>query len=121
MTHPLVLLSQPIGVFTIAVLSIFGSAETVRADAVAVSITLTDGVIAPQNLTIPSGQAIALTVRNAGKSSAEFESKQLHIEQVIAPGGTATIQLRALPAGSYKFVDEFHEDLATGQGEIIAE
>lgn len=121
MTQPLTHLTQPIGAFAIAVLSIIGSVETAGADVAPASITMTDGVIAPQKLTIPSGQAFALTVKNAGKTPAEFESKRLHIEQVVAPGDTATIQLPALPAGSYKFVDEFHEDLATGHGEIVAE
>ena len=83
-------------------------------------ITLTDGVISPQTVEVPAGTATTLTVANAGKAPAEFESKRLHIEQIIAPGTSATIHLPALPAGRYVFVEEFHETLATGRGEIVA-
>lgn len=98
----------------------FGAGGTVLADAPALAITMTDGVISPQRLELPAGQPATLTVTNAGKSAAEFESKPLHIEQVIAPGGSATFKLQALPKGSYKFVDEFHENLPSGRGEIVA-
>lgn len=85
-----------------------------------ITITLTDGVIAPQKVEVPAGKATVLKVVNAGKSAAEFESKRLRIEQIIAPGKTVEIKLRALPKGSYPFVEEFHENLETGRGEIIA-
>jgi len=83
-------------------------------------ITLTDGVVSPQLVEVPAGQAVTLTVVNAGTKPAEFESKRLKIEKIVAPGMTVTIELRALPAGEYPFVEEFHEDLETGRGTIVA-
>ena len=96
------------------------TATDAAASATAPVVTMTDGVISPQTVEVPAGKAVTLTVTNAGKSPAEFESKRLHIEQVVAPGTSVEIALRALPAGSYAFVDEFHENLATGRGEIVA-
>lgn len=83
-------------------------------------VTFKDGVISPQVVEVPAGQAVRLIVKNEGKGPAEFESKRLHIEQVIAAGTSAEIELRALPEGRYPFVEEFHENLATGRGEIVA-
>lgn len=89
------------------------------ADASEVAISLTDGVIAPQTVEIPAETEVTLKVTNTGATPAEFESKQLHIETIIAPGQSADITLRALPAGSYGFVEEFHENLDTARGTIV--
>ena len=95
-------------------------APTAFADTQGPTVTLTDGVIVPQNIEIEAGQAVNLTVKNAGKAPAEFESKRLHIEKVLPPGTSTVIRLRPLPAGRYAFVEEFHENLATARGEIVA-
>lgn len=68
-----------------------------------------------------AGEAITLSVTNKGKTPAEFESKRLRAETVIAPGATVTIKLRALPKGSYAFFDEFYPDNAKSRGEIVAQ
>jgi len=85
-----------------------------------VSVTLADGVVTPKVLEVPADTAVTLLVTNTGKTSAEFESKRLHVESIVAPGQTAAIELRPLPAGNYAFVEEFHEDLETARGEIVA-
>lgn len=84
-----------------------------------IAISLVDGVITPQSIEVPANTEVTLKVTNAGATPAELESKQLHIETIIAPGQTAEVNLRALPAGSYGFVEEFHEDLDTARGKII--
>ncbi|MPQ93267.1 cupredoxin domain-containing protein [Thioclava sp. JE_KL1] len=89
------------------------------ADEAVPTITLTDGVIAPQMIDLAADTAVTLTVSNTGKTAAEFESKRLRIEKIIAPGQTETIDLPALPAGNYPFVEEFHEDLDTAKGTIV--
>ncbi|WGT51865.1 cupredoxin domain-containing protein [Thioclava nitratireducens] len=89
------------------------------ADETIPTITLTDGVVSPQQIYLPADTAVTLTVSNTGKTAAEFESKRLRIEKIIAPGQTETIELRALPAGSYPFVEEFHEDQDTAKGTIV--
>jgi hypothetical protein len=84
------------------------------------TITFTDGVVDPQIVDVPAGTAFTLIVKNTGTTPGEFESKSLHIEQIIAPGDLATFQINGLPEGVYKFVEEFHEDQPTGRGVINA-
>ena len=95
------------------------SAPAVAADA-EFTITFTDGVVDPQVVDVPADIAFTLIVKNTGTTPGEFESKPLHIEQVIAPGDLATFQINGLPEGVYKFVEEFHEDQPTGRGVINA-
>lgn len=96
-------------------------ASSAGAEETDLTVTLADGVITPQVVKVPADQEFTLVVANTGKSAAEFESKQLHIEKVVAPGTTVTVNVQALPAGSYKFVEEYHEDEASARGVIEAE
>ncbi|WP_293938045.1 cupredoxin domain-containing protein [Iodobacter sp.] len=88
-------------------------------DAVILKLTSTDGVLEPLTLEAPAGKAITLVIINAGKSAMEFESKPLKIEKVVAAGKTKEIKIQALAAGSYKFVDEFHETQPSAQGTLL--
>lgn len=87
-------------------------------DAALFKLVANDGVFTPAVIEVPAGKRLQLEVTNAGKTAMEFESKELKQEKVIPPGGKATLTIRALKAGEYKFVDEFHEK--TGQGKLIA-
>ena len=87
-------------------------------DAALFKLVANDGVFTPAVIEVPAGKRLQLEVTNAGKTPMEFESKELKQEKVIPPGGKATLTIRALKAGEYKFVDEFHEK--TGQGKLIA-
>jgi len=80
---------------------------------------MTDGVVSPQQVEIPANQSVSLTLVNAGNTPAEFESKRLKIEQIVAPGTSVEIALQPLPPGTYPFVEEFHEALDTGRGTIV--
>ena len=83
-------------------------------------IELVDGKITPQRVEVPADKAFNLEIHNGGKQAAEFESKPLKKEKVIAPGKTTTLKFKPLKAGEYKFVEEFHEKEASGQGVIVA-
>jgi plastocyanin len=87
-------------------------------DATLFKLVANDGVFTPAVIEVPAGKRVQLEVTNAGKTPVEFESKELKQEKVIPPGGKATLTIRALKAGEYKFVDEFHEK--SGQGKLIA-
>jgi hypothetical protein len=101
-------------------LALFTAPLAVRADTAPLVITFNDGVITPQRVEVPKGKAVTVTVRNIGKTGAEFESKRLHVEKPVGPGAEIKVELRSLPAGEYEFVDEFHENLATAHGVIVA-
>ena len=88
-------------------------------DSAPLVIEMTDGVVAPQRLELTAGATVTILVRNTGTTAAEFESKRLRKEIVVAPGAETQFSLRGLPAGEYKFVDEFHEDMDSAQGVIV--
>ena len=103
---------------TLAATAMTGSAIAASGDAF--SVSMKDGVVTPQRIEVPANTTVKLVVTNEGTATAEFESKRLHIEKVLAPGGSATLTLRNLAPGSYEFVDEFTEDRETAHGVIIA-
>jgi hypothetical protein len=88
-------------------------------NAVMLTLTSTDGKLEPSILEAPAGKAIQIKVVNAGKSAMEFESKPLKIEKLVPPGKSLDIKIKALAAGSYKFVDELHEEQASAQGVLV--
>ena len=69
-------------------------------------IEMNDGKLTPMRLEVPAGKPFKLEVTNAGASPAEFESKSLHKEKVIAPKATTTISVKKLSAGDYDYFDE---------------
>jgi len=84
-----------------------------------VTIAIKDHKFDPAEIKVPADKAVKLTVNNLDATAEEFESHPLRVEKVIAGKGTATIRLKPLAKGSYKFVGEYHED--TAKGTIIAE
>jgi hypothetical protein len=97
------------------------SSGAVRADELQTfRIEIKDGVISPKQTTVPANKDFKLEVVNTGSVPAEFESKQLRQEKVLAPGKSVTVTIRGIDAGEYRFVDEFHEDDEAGQGVIVA-
>jgi hypothetical protein len=79
-------------------------------DAAKYRIEFNDGVFEPRRLEVPANKKLVIEVVNKGQGPAEFESKQLGKEKVIAPGGSTTLSIRALDPGEYDFFDDFHPD-----------
>ncbi len=94
-------------------------ATGVRADeAVVVKVSLKDHRFVPAEPAAPANKPITIELTNEDSTPAEFESKPLRVEKVVAGGGKITIQVRALPPGRYRFFDDYHE--ATTDGFLIA-
>ena len=72
----------------------------------------------PNELTVPAGQKITLTVKNLNTTPAEFESSDLNREKVVTGGNSITVFIGPLRPGSYEFFDDFSAD--TPHGHIIA-
>ena len=83
------------------------------------TLTLKDHKFEPEQLKVPAGQRLRLTVINNDKTPEEFESKPLKIEKVVPGNGRITLFIGPLKPGSYKFVGEYHED--STKGVLIAE
>jgi hypothetical protein len=76
------------------------------------------GAVEPASLTLPANTPVKLRVINAGAAAVEFESFDLHRERVVQPGQTITVNLPALPRGTYSFVDDFSHGAV--KGEIVS-
>lgn len=73
-------------------------------------ITFKDGVISPSRLEVPAKTRLRLELINEGQKPAEFESKALRKEKVLAPGTSSVMVIRTLDAGEYTFFDDFSPD-----------
>ena len=92
-----------------------GFAPAVFADEPAkISITLKDHKFSPAEPTAPAGKPIVIEVVNQDGTPAEFESKALRVEKVVAGGGKITVQVRPLKPGRYRFFDDYHESTTEG-------
>lgn len=73
-------------------------------------IEFNDGKVTPQRLEVPAKRRFRLDLHNVGKEPAEFESKELRKEKVLAPGASSILVIRTLDPGEYEFFDDFHLD-----------
>jgi hypothetical protein len=73
-------------------------------------IEFKDGAVTPRRLEVPANRRFVLELRNAGETPAEFESRELRKEKVLAPGTTSALVIRTLDPGEYDFFDDFHPD-----------
>lgn len=79
-----------------------------------IALTINNHKFEPRTITVKAGVKIALSITNAGKDRAEFESAELNRERVIAPGATIIVYVGPLEPGTYPFFDDF-DQANTGQ------
>jgi len=79
-----------------------------------VRLTIKDHLFQPSQPRAPANQPLTIIVRNLDSTAAEFESKTLRVEKVVAPGGEITMLIRPLNPGRYHFFDDFHQDTTDG-------
>jgi plastocyanin len=91
-----------------------GAPLAVADNSVKVSVTLKDHKFAPAEPTAPAGEPITIEVSNLDSTPSEFESKTLRVEKLVPAGGKASVQVRPLKAGRYRFYDDYHEDTTEG-------
>ena len=83
---------------------------TARAEDPSFRIEFKDGVVTPKRIEVPAKTRILLELVNTGSTPAEFESKELRKEKVLAPGASSSLVIRSLDPGEYEFFDDFHLD-----------
>jgi len=71
-------------------------------------IEFKDGVVNPRRLEVPARRRFRIELHNAGQTPAEFESRELRKEKVLAPGTSSILVIRTLDPGKYEFFDDFH-------------
>jgi len=95
------------------------SAATAFAATDEFTLTIKNHAFAPKEITVPAGKKFKLLVVNQDATPAEFESKPLGREKVIAGNSTGTVNIGPLKPGRYPFVEEYHENDAAAQGTIV--
>ncbi len=70
-------------------------------------IEFKDGVITPSRIEVPAKTRIRLQLVNLSDTPAEFESKELYKEKVLAPKSESVMVIRTLDPGEYSFFDDF--------------
>jgi hypothetical protein len=98
--------------FTVLGLAVLLSSAALAADEWTGKIVFRDGKIEPREIIVPANTRLVLELVNQGTSPAEFESRELSKEKVLAPNSTSSLVIRRLDAGRYEFVDDFHPDAA---------
>src|SRR3954447_5077641 len=94
-------------------------ASGASAQEVALRLTIKNNRFEPAELRAPAGKPIRLHIQNLDRTPEEFESKTLRVEKIVPAQSDATVQIRALQPGRYRFYGEFHE--ATAQGALVVE
>ena len=93
---------------------LLGGWATAASAADVVTLTIRDHRFAPTELSVPSGERFRIEVENQDSTPAEFESSDLRIEKIVAPGGRITVMAGPLKPGTYRFFDDYHRDTAVG-------
>src|SRR5208283_4132627 len=91
-----------------------GSGVSALAQSAVLNLSIKDHKFEPAEVRAPADQPITVTVKNLDSSAAEFESKDLKVEKIVAGGGEITLHVRPLAAGRYRFFDDFHEKTTEG-------
>ncbi|MGA2794967.1 MAG: cupredoxin domain-containing protein [Roseiarcus sp.] len=97
-----------------AALALCGAPLAHAQEATIVHVALKDHRFVPAELTAPANKPVVVEVTNQDSTPAEFESKTLRVEKVVAGGGRINVQIRALAPGRYRFFDDYHEDTTEG-------
>jgi plastocyanin len=88
------------------------------ADPPEIPLTIENQQFQPAEVKVKAGIPFVLVITNKNAAAAEFESKELRVEKVIPAGKTLKVRIRALKAGTYPFLDDFHQQTT---GRIVAE
>ena len=92
----------------------FTSLATEAKDPVTYEITLKGQTFTPSELKVPAGEPFVISVKNENDAPAEFESKDMKFEKIVAGHSKIIVKVKAMPGGTFEFFDEYHEDTARG-------
>jgi len=75
----------------------------------ALTITEQEFSFTPTFVKAGAGATVAITLKNAGQSQHTFTIDSLSVDQVVAPGATATVDLRLPAGGTVAWYCRFHK------------
>lgn len=79
-----------------------------------IMLTLKNNHFTPSAITVRAGERLRIVVKNEDATPAEFESSDLRVEKIVVGGAQISILVGPLKAGTYKFFDDYHPDIAHG-------
>ncbi len=82
------------------------------------SLVIQNHRFTPEELVVPAGKKIRLSVENRDAAPEEFESYALNREKLIAGKSSAIVWIGPLSPGRYAFFGDFNQK--TAQGVIVA-
>jgi len=77
-------------------------------------LSIKDAAFQPAEIRVPKDTAFVIKLKNGNAAPVELEAKELKIEKLAAGNSEIVVNVKAMPAGKYLFVDEFQEDVAKG-------
>jgi len=92
----------------------FASLAVEAKDPMTYEMTLKGQSFTPAELKVPAGEPFIIKLKNENDAPAEFESKDMKFEKVVAGHSEILTRVKALPGGEFEFYDEYHEDEARG-------
>ena len=84
-----------------------------------VDVEISDFYIGPTFINAKAGSTLHVSLKNAGKVEHSFSIDAVHVDQVVAAGGTATVDVQVPASGSLRFYCKFHQSMGM-QGAILA-
>jgi hypothetical protein len=90
------------------------SSASFAEEAIVLKLALKGHHFMPAELTAPAGKSIEIEITNLDSTESEFESKTLRFEEVVAGNGKATIKVKALAPGRYRFYDDYYKETTQG-------
>jgi hypothetical protein len=97
-----------------ALLCLVGAPLAEAQETTTLSIALKGHRFVPAEAPAPANKPLVIEVTNQDPTPAEFESKTLRVEKVVAGGAKISVKIRALAPGRYRFFDDYHEDTTEG-------
>jgi hypothetical protein len=98
----------------IAVLAGAVATPSLAEDPVQFTIVIKDHKFQPEDLKVPAGKVIELTVDNQDPTPEEFESATLKVEKIIPGNSKGKVRFGPLTADVYLFIGEFNQPGARG-------
>jgi len=83
-----------------------------------IALTIDKDQFQPNEIKVKANTPFTLVVTNKNAKPVEFESKDLRVEKVVAPGKTVSMPIRALKPGTYAFFDDYNKAVT---GRLVAE
>src|SRR5690242_16263664 len=78
----------------------FASLAAQAKDPVTYEITLKGQAFTPAELNVPAGEPFIISLKNENDAPAEFESKEMKFEKIVAGHSKIIVKVKALPGGT---------------------